>query len=245
MKRTNSIALLTGLGPALEKAAVRGPDRRVVLREPKRITSDSLPLGEAIRLANRGDSAAFEVIYRLHSRLVYSICLRMLRDPFEAEDLTQDTFVLLLRKIHTFRGESAFSSWLYKLTTNLVLMRFRSKVSQPESLDEISANAENGETFSELGQPDLYLSGLFDRVNLQAAIDLLPAGCKTTFILHDVEGYEHKEIAGILGCSVGNSKSQLHRARKRLRKLLRGASHRALQGKPHAAGESLVLTGSY
>jgi RNA polymerase sigma-70 factor (ECF subfamily) len=169
----------------------------------------------------------------------------MLRDPFEAEDLTQDTFVLLLRKIHTFRGESAFSSWLYKLTTNLVLMRFRSKVSQPESLDEISANAENGETFSELGQPDLYLSGLFDRVNLQAAIDLLPAGCKTAFILHDVEGYEHKEIAGILGCSVGNSKSQLHRARKRLRKLLRGASHCALQGKPHAAGESWVLTASY
>jgi len=215
------------------------------LRESTRRTVDSSPLGKAIQLAHRGDPHAFELIYRLHSRLVYSICLRMLRDPFEAEDLTQDTFVLLLRKIHTFRGESAFSSWLYKLTTNLVLMRFRNKVSQPESLDEISANAENGETFSELGQPDLYLSGLFDRVNLQAAIDLLPAGCKTTFILHDVEGYEHKEIAGILGCSVGNSKSQLHRARKRLRKLLRGASHRALQGKPHAAGESLVLTGSY
>jgi RNA polymerase sigma-70 factor, ECF subfamily len=221
------------------------PRSEYTLRESTRNTVDSSPLGKAIQLAHRGDPHAFELIYRLHSRLVYSICLRMLRDPFEAEDLTQDTFVLLLRKIHTFRGESAFSSWLYKLTTNLVLMRFRSKVSQPESLDEISANAENGETFSELGQPDLYLSGLFDRVNLQAAIDLLPAGCKTTFILHDVEGYEHKEIAGILGCSVGNSKSQLHRARKRLRKLLRGASHRALQGKPHAAGESLVLTGSY
>jgi RNA polymerase sigma-70 factor (ECF subfamily) len=195
-------------------------------------------------LAHQGDSAAFELIYRLHSRLVYSICLRMLRDPFEAEDLTQETFVLLLRKIHTFRGESAFSSWLYKLTTNLVLMRFRKKVSQSESLDEISANAESGETFSELGQPDLYLSGLFDRLNLQAAIDLLPVGCKTTFILHDVEGYEHKEIAGILGCSVGNSKSQLHRARKRLRKLLRGAAHCTLQ-QHKATGDSLVLARSY
>jgi RNA polymerase sigma-70 factor (ECF subfamily) len=244
LKRTNSIALLTGLGPALEKAAVRGPDRRAVLREPKRITSDSLPLGEAIRLANRGDSAAFEVIYRLHSRLVYSICLRMLRDPFEAEDLTQETFVLLLRKIHTFRGESAFSSWLHKLTTNLVLMRFRKKMPPSTSLDEISANTENSEPRNEIGAPDLNLSGLFDRINLQAAIDLLPAGCKTTFILHDVEGYEHKEIAGILGCSVGNSKSQLHRARKRLRKLLGEAPHRPPQ-KHIATGESLVLAASY
>jgi RNA polymerase sigma-70 factor, ECF subfamily len=215
------------------------------LRKSRQHPSDSSPLGKAILLAHKGDSGAFELIYRLYSRLVYSICLRMLRDPFEAEDLTQETFVLLLRKIHTFRGESAFSSWLYKLTTNLVLMHFRKKVSQSESLDEISANAESGETFSELGQPDLYLSGLFDRINLQAAIDLLPTGCKTTFLLHDVEGYEHKEIAGILGCSVGNSKSQLHRARKRLRKLLRGASYSALQRKPQAAGESLVLAGSY
>jgi RNA polymerase sigma-70 factor (ECF subfamily) len=206
---------------------------------------DSSPLGNAIRLAHQGDSGAFEFIYRLHSRLVYSICLRMLRDPFEAEDLTQEAFILLLRKIHTFRGESAFSSWLYKLTTNLVLMRFRKKTFPSASLDEISASAENGEMPSELGQPDLHLSGLFDRINLQAAIDLLPAGCKTTFILHDVEGYEHKEIAGILGCSVGNSKSQLHRARKRLRKLLREASHFALQQSPKPAGDSLVLARSY
>jgi RNA polymerase sigma-70 factor (ECF subfamily) len=222
-----------------------GPDRSTTLRKSRQHAPDSSPLGKAIRLAHQGDSSAFELIYRLHSRLVYSICLRMLRDPFEAEDLTQETFVLLLRKIHTFRGESAFSSWLYKLTTNLVLMRFRKKVSQSESLDEISANAESGETISELGQPDLYLSGLFDRINLQAAINLLPAGCKTTFILHDVEGYEHKEIAGILGCSVGNSKSQLHRARKRLRKLLRGAAHCTLQQQHKATGDSLVLASGY
>jgi len=228
----------------VRKAAVGGPDRSIALRESKRHTFDSSPLSEAIRLAHRGDSAAFEVIYRLHSRLVYSICLRMLRDPFEAEDLTQETFVLLLRKIHTFRGESAFSSWLHKLTTNLVLMRFRKKTPPSASLDEINANAENGEPRNEIGGPDLNLSGLFDRINLQAAIDLLPAGCKTTFILHDVEGYEHKEIAGILGCSVGNSKSQLHRARKRLRKLLREVPHRAPQ-RHKATGESLVLAASY
>jgi len=197
-------------------------------------------------LAHKGDSAAFDLIYRLHSRLVYSICLRMLRDPFEAEDLTQETFVLLLRKIHTFRGESAFSSWLHKVTTNLVLMSFRKKVFQPASLDEISGHAESGETLGEIGGPDPYLAGLFDRINLQAAIDLLPAGCKTTFILHDVEGYEHKEIAGILGCSVGNSKSQLHRARKRLRKLLRGAALCLPQQQQHkATGDSLVLASNY
>jgi RNA polymerase sigma-70 factor (ECF subfamily) len=168
----------------------------------------------------------------------------MLRDPFEAEDLTQETFVLLLRKIHTFRGESAFSSWLHKLTTNLVLMRFRKKIPPSASLDEISSNTENSEPRNEIGAPDLNLSGLFDRINLQAAIDLLPAGCKTTFILHDVEGYEHKEIAGILGCSVGNSKSQLHRARKRLRKLLGEVPRRPPQ-KHTATGESLVLAAGY
>jgi RNA polymerase sigma-70 factor (ECF subfamily) len=215
------------------------------LRKSRQHSPDSSPLRKAIRLAHQGDSGAFEFIYRLHSRLVYSICLRMLRDPIEAEDLTQETFILLLRKIHTFRGESAFSSWLYKLTTNLVLMRFRKKTFSSTSLDEIGANAERGETPSELGQPDQYLSGLFDRINLQAAIDLLPAGCKTTFILHDVQGYEHKEIAGILGCSIGNSKSQLHRARKRLRKLLREASHFALPRNPKTAGDSLVLASSY
>ena len=215
------------------------------MREPRRHAPNNSPLGKAIRLAHHGDSAAFEFIYRLHSRLVYSICLRMLRDPFEAEDLTQETFVLLLRKIHTFRGESAFSSWLYKLTTNLVLMRFRKKVLKSTSLDEISAHVESGETRSEIGRPDPYLSGLFDRINLQAAIDLLPAGCKTTFLLHDVEGYEHKEIAGILGCSVGNSKAQLHRARKRLRKSLRAAAQCTHHQQHKATGDSLVLASSY
>jgi RNA polymerase sigma-70 factor (ECF subfamily) len=204
-----------------EKGCRTGPDRSATLRESKPRRRDSSPLSEAIRLAHRGDSAAFELIYRLHSRLVYKICLRMLRDPFEAEDLAQDTFVLLLRKIHTFRGESAFSSWLYRLTTNLVLMRFREKSPPSTSLEEISGKAETDELPDKIGGPDMCLCGLFDRINLQAAIDLLPADCRTTFILHCVEGYQHKEIAEMLGCSVEGSKSRLHRARKRLRKLLR------------------------
>lgn len=204
-----------------EKGCRTGPDRSATLRESKPRMPDGSSLSKAIRLAHQGDSAAFELIYRLHSRLVYKICRRMLRDPFEAEDLAQDTFVLLLRKIHTFRGESAFSSWLYRLTTNLVLMRFREKSPPSPSLHAISANPGTRAIPSEIGGPDLCLSGLFDRINLQAAIDLLPADCRTTFILHCVEGYQHKEIAEMLGCSVEGSKSRLRRARKRLRKLLR------------------------
>jgi RNA polymerase sigma-70 factor (ECF subfamily) len=141
-----------------EKGCRTGPDRSATLRESKPRRRDSSPLSEAIRLAHRGDSAAFELIYRLHSRLVYKICLRMLRDPFEAEDLAQDTFVLLLRKIHSFRGESAFSSWLYKLTTNLVLMRFREKSPPSTSLEEISAKAGTRTIPSEIGGPDLCAS---------------------------------------------------------------------------------------
>ena len=98
-------------------------------------------------------------------------------------------------------------------------MSFRRKTHVLASLDELMTDWENG-GLPEIAKPDMTLSGLFDRLNLEAAIDLLPSGCKAAFILHDVEGYEHREVATILGCSIGNSKSQLHRARRRLRKLL-------------------------
>jgi len=117
----------------------------------------------------------------------------MLRDPVEAEDVAQDTFVHLLRKIHMFRGESAFSSWLYRLTTNLVLMRFRRRNRKLSSLDEFLDDEDEGSAYREIGGPDLHLAGLFDRINLQAAIDVLPEGYKAAFILHDVHGYEHRE----------------------------------------------------
>ena len=195
-------------------------------------------------MAHHGDPEAFELIYRMHCTLVYRICLRMLRDPFEAEDLAQEAFLLVFRKIHTFRGESAFSSWLYRLTTNLVLMRFRKKIPASASLEEFSTHSEDGGLPSEIGETDLQLSGLFDRMDLEAAIDLLPPGCKTAFILHDVEGYGHREIAGILGCSVGNSKFQLHKARMRLRKLLRRAKHSTAQQRRNVPSDSLALVDS-
>ncbi len=140
----------------------------------------------------------------------------------EAEDLAQEAFLQLFRKIHTFRGESAFSSWLHRLTANVVLMSFRKKKAHLTSLDEISStNDDDAGQKLEIGEADLRLAGIFDRVNLQAAIESLPEGYKRMFLLHDLHGYEHNEIAEILDCSVGNSKSQVHKARKRLRESLR------------------------
>jgi RNA polymerase sigma-70 factor (ECF subfamily) len=185
------------------------------------VKPESATLNQAIRLAQLGDAAAFETIYQLHSRRVYALCLRMAGDPGEAEDLTQEAFLQLFRKIHTFRGESAFSSWLHRLTANIVLMRFRKKRPVQVSLDEMtSPDGEKERPVFEIGGPDLRLAGVFDRVNLHTAIERLPEGYRSMFLLHDVQGYEHKEIAQMLGCSIGNSKSQLHKARKRLRELL-------------------------
>jgi RNA polymerase sigma-70 factor (ECF subfamily) len=194
----------------------------------KPLKQDTPSLKEAIRLAQQGDASAFETIYQMHSRRVYALCLRMVGDAVEAEDLTQEAFLQLFRKIHTFRGESAFSSWLHRLTANIVLMRFRKKRPITVSLDEVvRPDDEKERSAFEIGAPDLRLTGLFDRVNLHTALAQLPEGYKSMFLLHDVHGYEHNEIATMLGCSVGNSKSQLHKARKRLRELLHQVHHYA------------------
>ena len=177
-------------------------------------------LNEAIRLVHEGDKEAFALVYRSYSEFVRRVCLRMLRDPADAEDAAQDVFFRVFLKINTFRGESAFSSWLYRLTTNVVLMRFRKDKRYYTSLGEGAES--DGDPSSEIGGPDLNLTALLGWIDLQAALDVLPAGYKEAFILHEVLGYEHKEIAAIFGYSVGNSKSQLHKARRRLRKLLAG-----------------------
>src|SRR5262245_36937096 len=157
----------------------------------------------------------------------------MLRDPIEAEDATQDVFVCVLCKINTFRGESAFSSWLYRLTTNSVLMRFRRNRCACVPLEE---PGEEDSASREIGAPDLNLSGLLDRIDLQSAIDVLPNGYKTAFLLHDVHGYAHREIAEMYGNSVGNSKSQLHKARLRLRKLLGDVTQEVQEHHPIPTG---------
>ena len=176
---------------------------------------------EAIRLAQQGDAGAFEHIYRLHSRRVYAVCLRMGGNTAEAEDLTQDAFMQLYRKIGTFRGESAFSTWLHRLAVNVVLMKLRKKTLAATSLEESNdPEDESSGPRREIGAPDLLLTGSIDRVHLERAIEQLPPGYRQVFVLHDVQGYEHNEIAGLMGCSIGNSKSQLHKARMRLRELL-------------------------
>ena len=146
----------------------------------------------------------------------------MVSNPSDAEDLAQEAFLQLFRKIGTFRGESAFSTWLHRMTVNVVLMRLRKKSLPATSLEETTEpDEETGGPRKDIGAADLRLSGAVDRVNLERSISRLPPGYKTVFVLHDVQGYEHNEIAGMMGCSVGNSKSQLHKARTRLRELLR------------------------
>jgi RNA polymerase sigma-70 factor (ECF subfamily) len=175
---------------------------------------------EIIRLAQQGNPAAFEHLYQQHSRRVYALCLRMSGNPAEAEDLAQEAFLQLFRKIGSFRGESSFSTWLHRITFNIALMRFRKKKPGEISLEAFDGEDEAGRPRKQIGGVDLNLSGLIERVGLRRAIDQLPAGYKKMFVLHDVEGYAHIEIAKILGCSIGNSKSQLHKARMRLRQLL-------------------------
>jgi RNA polymerase sigma-70 factor (ECF subfamily) len=186
----------------------------------KASTTSELSENEAVRLAQAGDSEGFERLYQLHSRRVYSLCLRMVKNPTEAEDLTQSAFLQTFRKIQTFRADSLFSTWLHRLTVNIVLMYLRKRKHSEISLDEFLQPDDEPTKPVEFGGPDLNLNGVIDRVNLEKAIDQLPHGYKKMLILHDVKGYQHSEISRILGCTVGNSKSQLHKARQRLRELL-------------------------
>lgn len=175
---------------------------------------------EAIELAKQGDGEAFEVLYNLHKRRVYSLCLRMTANTAEAEDLTQEAFLQLFRKIATFRGESAFSTWLHRMAVNVVLMHLRKKGLPIVPLED-TLESDEDPTKREPGAADPALAGSVDRLQLERAVGALPPGYRTIFVLHDVEGFEHNEIAGMVGCSIGNSKSQLHKARLKLRDLLK------------------------
>ena len=175
----------------------------------------------AIAQAQQGDGSAFETLYNMHKRRVYPLCRRMLGNVAEAEDLTQEAFLQLHRKISTFRGDSAFSTWLHRMAVNVVLMHLRKKGLPLVSLEETLEPSQEDGPRKDFGTRDLTLSGSIDRVALERAVEDLPPGYRMVFLLHDVEGYEHNEIAGMLQCSIGNSKSQLHKARMRLRSLLR------------------------
>ena len=164
-----------------------------------------------------GDLGAFEELYERHNRRVYSLCLRMTQNVAEAEDLAQEAFIQLFRKIGSFRGESAFTTWLHRLTVNQVLMHFRKRGVKLEQ------TTDDGDVPVQIvqGTQNPNQMPVVDRIALDRAIGQLPPGYRTVFVLHDVEGHEHEEIARMLGCSVGTSKSQLHKARMKLRTLLR------------------------
>ncbi len=183
-----------------------------VALEPPKVETDL----DLARASAAGDASAFERLYQQHNRRVYSICLRMLGNPTEAEDLTQDVFVQLFRKIGSFRGDSAFTTWLHRMTVNQVLMHFRKRGVRMES------TTDDGELpiLIAVGTDRPSHMPIIDNIALERAISELPPGYRTVFVLHDVEGWEHEEIARRLGCTVGTSKSQLHKARMRIRALL-------------------------
>ncbi|MGA3213468.1 MAG: sigma-70 family RNA polymerase sigma factor [Terriglobales bacterium] len=194
------------------------------LTTAKTILSSGISEKDAIKRAQEGDPESFASLYGLHKRRVYSLCLRMTGNTAEAEDLTQEAFLQLFRKIATFRGESAFSTWLHRLAVNVVLMHLRKKGLPEVSLEETMEPQQEDSPRRDIGARDMVLAGSIDRVNLERAIENLPPGYRIIFVLHDIEGYEHNEIAGLLGCSIGNSKSQLHKARMKLRDLLKLSS---------------------
>lgn len=163
----------------------------------------------------RGTVSKIGDLYERHKSLVYAICLRMTRNMSEAEDLTQEIFIELLTRVGSFRGESQFSSWLYRFTTNYVLMYFRRVKLRKEKFPYLEDEFDSTRRLAVSFGPQFV-----DRIALETAVGKLTSGTRSVFLKFDVEGYNHQEIATIFGCSVGNSKSQLHKARRRLRSLL-------------------------
>src|SRR6202051_469539 len=173
-----------------------------------------------IQRAQRGDEHAFGALFQMHKKRVYSVCLQMTKDVADAEDLTQEAFLQVFRSINSFRGDSAFSTWLYRIAVNTVLMKLRRRKSPPlVSLDE-PVSSDTPSLKRDIGRADPSLSGAVDRIALNRAIEELPAGCRQIFDLHEVKGYQHHEIAQLLQCSIGNSKSQLHKAKMKMRDVL-------------------------
>lgn len=212
-------------------ASSRGPaQREESSAKPQPVTPVAAPpssdAADVLARAQAGDHQAFAQLYSLNKRRIYSLCLRMVSNVAEAEDLTQEAFLQLHRKIATFRGDSAFSTWLHRLAINVVLMHLRKKGLPLMSLDEAMEPSYDDGPGRSFGAPDLSLAGSIDRLALERAVGDLPAGYRLVFVLHDIEGYEHNEIASMLDCSIGNSKSQLHKARLKLRDALRTSLQR-------------------
>ena len=195
-----------------------------------------------IRRAQQGDEDAFATLFQSHKRRVFSVCLLMTNDVAEAEDITQEAFLQVFCKLQSFRGDSAFSTWLHRVAVNTVLMKLRRRKFPPMlSLDE-PASPDSTSLRHDFGKSDPSLSGVIDRISLHRAIRELPPGCRKIFGLHAVHGYQHQEIAQLLNCSVGNSKSQLHKAKMKMRELLFPKLKRTYFANPlRTAGQSSAM----
>ena len=196
-----------------------------------------------VQRAQSGDEQAFATLFQNHKKRVYSVCLLMTKDIADAEDLTQEAFLQVFRSVGSFRGDSAFSTWLYRVAVNTVLMKLRRRKAPPIlSLDE-PVSSDSPSLRRDVGKADPNLFGAVDRIALRRAMLELPEGCRKIFALHEVEGYQHHEIAKMLDCSVGNSKSQLHKAKMKMRDLL--FPKRRILRRPVAAqlSESPVCSG--
>jgi RNA polymerase sigma-70 factor, ECF subfamily len=210
-------ATTTNLIPVRDAADRNDSERSLV--EPN-LVERNLVERSLVQRAQSGDEEAFATLFHLHKKRVYSVCLQMTKDVADAEDLTQEAFLQVFRSVNSFRGDSAFSTWLYRVAVNTVLMKLRSRKSPPVlSLDE-PASPDSPSLKRDIGKSDPRLSGTVDRIALRRAMGELSEGCRKIFALHEVEGYQHHEIAEMLDCSVGNSKSQLHKAKMKMRDLL-------------------------
>jgi RNA polymerase sigma-70 factor (ECF subfamily) len=177
-------------------------------------------LDDVLARAQAGAPDAFSELYMLHRKRVFAICLRMVRDFSLAEDLTQETFLQLHRKLGSFRGESLFTTWLHRMTVNIVLMVLRKGVLPVVSLDQMLADVPETQAKHSFGAYDPAQIGAVDRITIERAIDTLSPGYRKFFLLHYVHGLGHREIASMEGCSQGNSKSQVFKARRALRSAL-------------------------
>jgi RNA polymerase sigma-70 factor, ECF subfamily len=209
---------------------VWGAKAKIPIKDPVRgdqVNSDLTgtvvnPIGsDLLKRAQQGDADAFATLFETHKKRVYSLCLRMTKNATEAEDLVQDTFLHVFRKLATFRGDSVLSTWLYRIAVNTVLMHFRRMSPCRVSLDDTSRSSESANPVRhEYGTQDGRLETSVSRVALTRAISELPEGYRAIYILHEVQGHLHREIATLLGCSVGTSKSQLCKAKLRIKELL-------------------------
>ena len=185
-------------------------------------------LDDVLVRAQAGDHDAFSQLYRQHKRRVFAICMRMVHDGSWAEDLTQETFLQLHRKLSSFRGDALFTTWLHRMTVNIVLMRLRKRVLSVISIEQMMTDIPEERVGRDFGAYDRTQLGVVDRIAIQRAVDTLAPGYRRFFVLHDVHGLEHREIALMEGCSLSNSKSQLHKARLALRSVLSAQAERIL-----------------